>query len=35
MLYRLKTCFFMHESSQRDNKKENDAIKKCKITTKN
>ena len=36
MWYRLQTlCFFEHESSKRDNKKEHDEIKKCEITRKN
>ena len=36
MRYRLKTlCFFVPESLKRDNKKENDKRKKCKITRKN
>ena len=36
MQYRLKTlCFFVHEILKRDNKKENDERKKCKIMRKN
>ena len=35
MRYRLQMwCFFAHESLKRDNKKENDEIKKCEITRK-
>ena len=36
MWYRLQMwCFFVHESLKRDNKKENDEIKRCEITRKN
>ena len=34
--YRLQTwCFFVHKSLKRDNKKEDDEIKKCETTRKN
>ena len=36
MRYRLQTwCFFVHKSLKRDNKKEDDEIKKCETTRKN
>ena len=36
MRYRLQICcFYVYESLKRDSKKENDEIKKCKITRKN
>ena len=35
MQYRLKRCFFVHESLKGDNKKEKDERKNCKITRKN